>query len=231
MDKYLARITGRLSVLSTVVFLVACNSVPTTNIRQPLSARPQPAMPVSQADGAIFQAGNSTRMLFEDRRARYVGDTLTILIAEATNTADTSASSSSQAGSFSVSTPTLSGGPANSTLLGPLTVSNASNGTAASRGATSGTNIFNGTLSATVVEVLPNGNLVVSGEKLVSINRNDQYVRIAGVVNPMNVTSNNTVLSTQVADVQLEYKGASNIDKSAVLSMLQRAFMSIMPFN
>lgn len=220
----------RRSAIAAALLLAGCNTVPSTSIRQPLTARPAAPAAVP-ANGAIFQAGVSERPLFEDRRARNVGDTLLINIAEAVNTADNSASSSSQAGTFSASTPTLTGGRNANTLLSPFTLSNNSTGSAASKGQTTGSNTFTGTLSATVIEVLPNGNLVVSGEKQVAISTTEEYIRFSGVVNPLNITGSNTVLSTQVADVHIEYKGASNVDKAAILSMLQRVFLSVMPFN
>ena len=221
------RNTLKLAIAAMAALLAACNTVPSTEIKQPLTARPVAPQPVSQADGAIFHASGNAWPLFEDRRARNVGDTLIITITETTTTSNTSASSSSQTGNFSASTPVLGGMLSTS----PLSVSGGSTGTATSNGATSGSNVFTGTITVTVVEVLPNGNLVVSGEKRVAINTTDQYVRISGVVNPANIGSNNTVSSTQVGDVQLEYKSASNIDKSTIMTMLQRVFMSVLPFN
>ena len=82
----------------------------------------------------------------------------------------------------------------------------------------------------TVVEVLANGNLLVSGEKQVSIRQSQKYVRFSGVVNPNTITGGNTVQSTQVADLRVEYKGATRIDLAAVTSMIGNFFLSIFPF-
>jgi flagellar L-ring protein FlgH len=117
--------------------------------------------------------------------------------------------------------------------IGPFSIVGGSSLSNASKSDNAGNNSFSGTITVTVVEVLPNGNLVVSGEKLVSIKQTQKYVRFSGVVNPYTITGGiggNTVQSTQVADVRLEYKGATNIDISAVTSMIGNFFLSIFPF-
>ena len=100
----------------------------------------------------------------------------------------------------------------------------------ASKSDNAGNNSFSGTITVTVIEVLPNGNLLVSGEKQVSIRNAQKFVRFSGVVNPNTISASNTVQSTQVADVKVEYKGATNIDAASVTSMFNNFFMSIFPF-
>ncbi|HPR08315.1 MAG TPA: flagellar basal body L-ring protein FlgH, partial [Denitromonas sp.] len=86
-----------------------------------------------------------------------------------------------------------------------------------------------GTITCTVIEVYPNGNLLVSGEKQVSINQGNEFIRFSGVVNPNHVTTNNTVQSTQVADARIEYKGSGYINESQVMGWLQRFFLLLLP--
>jgi flagellar L-ring protein precursor FlgH len=81
-----------------------------------------------------------------------------------------------------------------------------------------------------VVEVLPNGNLVVSGEKQVGINQGSEFVRFSGVVNPATVSGANTVSSTLVADARLEYRATGPIDEAQVIGWLARFFLSFLPF-
>jgi flagellar L-ring protein precursor FlgH len=91
--------------------------------------------------------------------------------------------------------------------------------------------VLSGSITVTVTEVLPNGNLVVSGEKQVAINQTKEYIRLSGVVRPSSIDNANTVLSTDVADARIEYKGGdSNIDNASVLSMVSRFFLSVLPF-
>ena len=80
-----------------------------------------------------------------------------------------------------------------------------------------------------MIEVLPNGNLVVSGEKQVGINQNVETLRFSGVINPANVLPGNVVSSTQVADVRLEVRGTGDIDRAQTIGWLSRFFLSFMP--
>ncbi|TNC98407.1 MAG: flagellar L-ring protein precursor FlgH [Gallionellaceae bacterium] len=205
-------------VLLVSLALTAC--VPTTNIKDPLTVRPEPkAAVVAPANGAIFQAGVSDRQLFEDRRARRVGDTLTITIVESTSATGKSATTSDNSGSLSIVTPAM-----------PMGASGSSTAKSGNKMDASGANTFSGTLTSTVTEVLPNGNLRVAGEKQVSIRYTNEYVRFSGVVNPVDISAGNTVPSTKVADVHLEYKGAVGLSGSDVTSMFARIFTTVLPF-
>ena len=207
-----------LFVVAVVASLVAC--VPTTNIKEPLSVRPEPK-PVAAvpANGAIFQAGVSDRPMFEDRRARHVGDTLTITIVESTSASGKSATTSDNSGTLAIVTPAM-----------PMGASGSSSAKSGNKMDASGANTFTGTLTSTVTEVLPNGNLRVAGEKQVSIRYTNEYVRFSGVVNPVDISAGNTVPSTKVADVHLEYKGAVGLSGSDVTSMFARIFTTVLPF-
>jgi flagellar L-ring protein precursor FlgH len=216
-----------LALLST---LTAC--VPSTSIKQPLTALPPPqAAPASAGNGAIYQAGVNERPLFEDRRARNVGDVLTINIVETTSASGKSGHNDDNSGSIALSTPTITAGAAGTSMqLAPVGVTGDSSVTSASKSDSSGSNTFTGSITVTVTEVLPNGNLRVAGEKQVAIKLSEEYVRFSGVVNPATISGANTVQSTQVADVHVEYKGANNIDASSVISMFNRFFFSVLPF-
>lgn len=216
-------------VVAMAALLSAC--VPSTNIKQPLTAVPAPkTAQASENNGSIFQAGVNERPMFEDRRARNVGDVLIINIAETTSASGKSGSSADNSGSIALSTPTITSGSAGGVTQFPLGVSGDSAVKSASKTDSSGSNSFSGAITVTVTEVLPNGNLRVAGEKQVAIKHSEEYVRFSGVVNPSNISSSNTVQSTQVAEVHVEYKGAQNIDAAAVTTMFNRFFFSILPF-
>ena len=82
----------------------------------------------------------------------------------------------------------------------------------------------------TVIEVLPNGNLLVSGEKQIGINQGSEFVRFSGVVNPATISPANAVSSTQVADARLEYRGNGYIDEAQTMGWLARFFLTFLPF-
>ena len=217
--------------IAGLLALVACT--PSTSIKQPLTARPVERKAVAPDNGSIYQAGINERPLFEDQRPRNVGDVLIIRIAETTAASEKSSSNLDSSGSINVNTPTVSGGVVPHIVgepIGQFGISGGSSVKNASKSDTAGNNSFSGTITVTVVEVLPNGNLLVSGEKQVAIRQAQKYVRFSGVVNPNTITSGNIVQSTQVADVRVEYKGATNIDLSSVTSMINNFFLSIFPF-
>ena len=211
-----------------MLVLVGCAHTPSTNIHQPMTARASDKK--GGESGAIFQAGGNERPLYEGIRARNVGDILTIIIAETTSATGKSSSGAEHKGSVSVKTPIITQIPGANLMMNGIGIAGSSNGSLANKSNNAGDNTFTGTVTVTVVEVLTNGNLLVSGEKQVAINQANEYIRFSGVVTPYTITGSNTVLSTQVADAHIEYKGANHIDMSVVMSMLGRVFLSVLPF-
>jgi flagellar L-ring protein precursor FlgH len=90
--------------------------------------------------------------------------------------------------------------------------------------------VFTGTITVTVIEVLPNGNLLVSGEKQVAIGHGQEYIRLSGIVNPYFVNAANTIASSQVADARIEYKESGAISEAQVIGWLARFFLTVLPF-
>lgn len=206
--------------------LFGCAVTPTTIVKEPTSQRPQARVEARSANGAIFQNA-AYRPMFEDRRARLVGDILTITISEKTSAAKTSNSSGSKAGSTSFGVTKLFGAP--STTTADLAAASNNANKFEDKGAVSSTNTFSGSIGVTVVEVLENGNLVVSGEKQVALDKGIEFVRFSGVVNPDAIAAGNTVSSTQVADARVEYRTNTRVDKSEMSSMMSRFFYSVLP--
>lgn len=215
-----------LSVLAGFA-LSACTTVPPTNVHQPMTARPAPRGENPAPNGSIYQAGVS-RTLFEDRRARYVGDTLTITITETTSASTASNTKASRSGSISASVPTVSGLPGKS--LQGLELSASSDVSHDGKGDAAAKNAFTGNITVTVIEVLANGNLLVSGEKQVSVGAGTEYIRLSGVVNPYFINAANTISSTNVADARIEYKESGVISEAQVMGWLARFFLSTLPF-
>jgi len=209
-------------------FVAACAATPPPIVHQPMSVRP-PAQPaVAAANGTIFQPHAVYRPLFEDRRARGVGDTLIVQINEKTAANKNSASSAERAGATKFGVTALSGLPGKG-LLGS-TVDASSSNTFDGKGAASANNDFNGTIAVTVIEVLPNGNLLVSGEKQIAMSQGTEFVRFSGVVNPASITPGNAVSSTQVADARIEYRANGYIDEAQVMGWLARFFLTFLAF-
>lgn len=218
---------GVAAAIATVA-LTGCAITPPTNLHQPVSTRPAVQSAPPQANGSIYQAAYSQIPLFEDRRARNVGDTLIIAINEKNNASKKSNSNASRTGSNAFSAPTISGLPGKSFQNSTLAASSAN--TFDGKGESASNNDFTGTITVTVIEVLANGNLLVSGEKQVGINQGSEFIRFSGVVNPITIVNNNTVSSVQVADARLEYRANGYVDEAQTMGWLSRFFMSFLPF-
>jgi len=218
-------------VLAAAVLLGACAQIPREPlVHQPMTARTEaPMRMAAPVNGAIYRTGYGAQALFEDRRPRYVGDILTILVSENVNASKNSAANASRSGSASSEislVPKIFSGLISS-------VQDASAGgknILSAKGGANAANTFNGVITVTVVEVLPNGNLQVSGEKQMLINQGTEFIRFSGVVNPRTVSATNTVPSTQVADARIEYSAKGYIDEAQNMGWLQRIFLNVLPF-
>ncbi len=220
-------------LLALAALLGGCASTPPTSVHQPMTARPAYQDPVPAGNGSIFQA-NSARPLFEDRRARYVGDILTVNIKESNRASAESESTATRTANVSASIDALNVPPFNVNPLNRVAGLNAaaeSSNTFSGGGDVGNTNAFNGTITVTVIEVLPNGNLLVSGEKQVSIGHQQEFIRLSGVVNPRDIRSeSHSVDSSRIADARIEYKASGYISEAQVMGWLARFFLSALPF-
>jgi flagellar L-ring protein FlgH len=220
------RVTIASAIFATgIAILVGCKAVPETIVQQPTTARPQPVV-ASPVNGTIFQA-EGYRPLFEDRRPRRVGDALTVAINENTSASKAAASSGNKSGSIVAGISSLFGLSTGS--LQTSQVSAKSDLKFQDGGATNSSNNFTGVIAVTVSDVLPNGYLVVTGEKQIALDKGIEYIRLSGVVNPDTITAGNVVSSTQVSDVRVEYRTNSRIDAAEVSIWLARFFLSVLP--
>ncbi|MFZ6748380.1 flagellar basal body L-ring protein FlgH [Undibacterium sp. Ren11W] len=203
-----------------------CAVTPTPIVHQPMTVQPQSAKPQREMNGAIFQSA-FYRPLFEDSRARLIGDVMTVSISEKTSAGKAAASSGSKSGGASFSAPVVLGIPA--ATLAKASISTTSSSKFDEKGAETASNSFTGTIAVTVIDVLPNGNLLVSGEKQIAFDKGAEFVRFSGVVNPLTIAAGNLVASTQVADARFEYRSTSHVDVAEMNSLLTRFFLSFIP--
>jgi flagellar L-ring protein precursor FlgH len=209
------------------VLAAACSHIePRVSIVEPTSAKPVTATPVKPNDGAIFQAAGH-RPLFEDPRARLRGDIITIAINEKNAASRTSSSTASKTNEMKAAVPTVSGLPGK--FIQGAALAGSSSNSFEGKGDTANENAFTGTITVTVVSVLPNGNLQVTGEKQIGINHNLEFIRFSGVINPVTLQAGNIVDSTKVADARLEYTGKGYIDEAQRMGWLSRFFMTFLP--
>ncbi len=217
-----------LSFWIVAVAMSGCAStVPGSSVHQPMSVRPEAKEFAAPGNGAIYNVASS-RPLFEDRRARFVGDTLTINIAEKTQASKKSDTKAERSQSYDVSIPSVINLPFKG--LQGMTLGVGSDNKFGGTGSNTSSNDFISTITVTVIDVYPNGNLLVSGEKQLGLKDGEEFIRFSGVVNPSTITGANTVQSTQVADARMEFKANGFVDSANSMGWLSRFFLSLLPF-
>jgi len=188
----------------------------------------QPASDPVYANGAIYQAGTSIG-LFEDVKARRVGDTLTIELVERTNATTSSSTSTQKDTNADITNPTVFGREVTRNGI-PLFQGNiGSTQEFEGEGSSNQSNRLDGNITVTVHRRLPNGNLYVRGQKWITINQGREYIRVAGVVRPADITPGNRVPSWKLADAQIEYSGTGALADANRQGVLARFFM--LPFT
>jgi flagellar L-ring protein FlgH len=232
MKAAFARHGGALPFMLGLVLLCAgCETVPQTvkvDFAEPTLAQPA-AAPVRPVTGSLFQQVGY-RPAFEDRRARVVGDTVTIQIVENVTASQVSSSTNNRTSSVAAGITALPGlvFPSNTADQAKIGATSASD--FAGKGGTQSANTFSGSITATVAEVLPNGHLVVVGEKQIGVNQNVDVLRFTGTVDPRAILPGNIVSSTQVANVRVESKGRGAQNEAQTAGWLTRFFYNVWPF-
>ena len=204
------------------------NRRPPVDVAQPTTIRPQPVAVQPVSNGSIFQT-SQYRPLFEDHRARLVGDTITVQIVEKVTATQKSTSSIDKSGGLAAGVTAIPGVAGNSFVAGRANIAATSSNTYAGKGSTENSNDFSGTITATVIEVLPNGHLVVAGEKQIGVNHNVDVLRFSGQVDPRAIQAGNTVASAQIANVRIEQRGRGAQAEAQGIGWLGRFFLNVLP--
>ncbi len=198
--------------LLLVATLYGCSSAPER--MEKFSYEPNYPMNIPQAaqpmNGSLYQtAGGMT--LFDDARAHRVGDIITITLIESFNAKkkDEAKYDKNNQADFGVTTPLNIFGRNASQIhqdLGTGGIGYGSNSSFAGKSDVKQDSSVSGSVAVTVVEVVPNGNLVVRGEKWITVHDGEEVIRFAGIVRPQDIKPDNTIESTKVADVRLIYR-------------------------
>lgn len=184
--------------------------------------------PITVVNGSVFQAA-SYRPLFEDHRARVIGDTLTVSIIEKVSATQKSTSSVGKSGTIDASIKALPGIKAGSFASGRAAATGSAANSFEGKGTTENSNDFNGTITVVVKSVMANGHLIIAGEKQIGVNYNVDTLRFTGQVDPRAIQPGNTVQSAQVANVRLEQRGRGQQSEAQAMGWLSRAFLSVLP--
>ena len=174
--------------------------------------------------GAIFAAGYSP--LTSGARASQVGDLLTVILVERTQATKSNSAKTDRAGGIGLTPPTS--GPLS--FFSPSDVKFSGDQSFTGKGAAEQSNALNGELSVTVVAVRPNGTMLVRGEKLLTLNRGDETVQLTGIVRAADISPDNRVVSTRIADARIAYTGKGEIARASRQGWMQRFFSMVSPF-
>ncbi len=241
MNKYLnnSKINIFFIVLCVLSVISGCQ---TQMKRDPAFAAVRPSLPPvePESNGAIYKPGFDMR-LFEDLKARRVGDILTVVLNEATNAEKDAETALSKDSSTDITNPTIFGAnpefsvpkfiPLSATQDLSLATSLSSSNSLSGSGTADQSNLLTGNIPVSVVEVLPNGNLIVRGEKRVTLNQGVEYIQLSGMIRPVDILANNTIQSTQVADATINYTGEGAVADTNRSGWLARFFSSpFMPY-
>ncbi len=187
---------------------------------------PQYIVPVAAAGGSIFQATAGYAPLTSGARAARVGDLLAIALVERTLAVKSNSANVDRSGNFGITPPTT--GPL--ALFDPTDISVGGGTTFKGGGSAQQSNALTGQISVTVAQVYPNGTMLVRGEKLIRLNRGDEYVRFSGLVRTADIGPENVVPSSRVADAHIDYGGAGEIAQASKQGWLQKFFNIVSPF-
>ena len=211
-------------MLAAVALSAGCSTVPHPD-ESFAATLPEEVPAAASANGAIFQDGHN-ETLFDDAVARRVGDVLTVVLQENTNAAKSAVTTTKKTTTEAMAAPTLLGGSL--TVHGRSLLNNSLNdaSTFDGEGDSSQSNQLTGSITVTVAKRLANGNLLVRGQKWITINQGREYVRLQGIVRPVDISPNNTVPSTMVADATIAYGEQGTLNDANSKGWLARFFDS-----
>lgn len=201
----------------TAIFTSSCATPPPP--RQAVDIEPEKQV---YKNGSLWPGANKKNIMFSDNKASKVGDIVTVHVLETTtalNKADTSDQTTSEnsitldTGAVTPTQMQFGGGRKNT-----------------GKGSTGRSDQFSATVSCMVTEILPNGNMAVEGQRRMTINNEEQYMLVRGIVRPDDITFNNAVLSSKMADLDIAYSGGGGIDGGKSPGWLGKALNKVWPF-
>ncbi|MGB0732423.1 MAG: flagellar basal body L-ring protein FlgH [Pontibacterium sp.] len=194
----------------------------------PVSAQKLEA--IKPVTGSLYSAAHS-RDIYSNGRASRVGDIITIVLEESTQSSKSTSTSLEKTSETTLPQATVFG---RGVALAGNPVS-ASTGEATTEfdgsGSSDMSNSLSGNITVTVHDVLPNGTMVVRGEKWLTLNQGEEYIRVSGLVRPQDVDGSNSVVSTKLADARIEYGGTGDVSNSSTPGLLTKFFVGLLlPF-
>lgn len=221
-------LTRKFTILIACLATAACGMEggrPQVGYGPVLPPSPTPGF-AAPANGAIFQPATGYGALHEGTRARRVGDIVTVMLVESLGASKSTSAQTEREGSAGIDPPTAG-------LLSFLNPDALNAGAEASfngRGNASQRSTLNGAIAVTIAEVRSNGTALVVGERQMQLSQGDEWVQFAGILRLADVSVENRVLSSQIADAQIIYGGSGAIQQASRPGWLSRFFNMVSPF-
>jgi flagellar L-ring protein precursor FlgH len=220
----------------SMVFLALVGCWPASrHAVRPEAVTAAPPKKASPANGAIWPGESDKNMLFADKKARYLDDIVTIIIAEAAQGGNKATTGTSRDSSAAASIDAFLGIENsilnnNSSMGGQIAIGGKSANTLKGAGDTTRNTTLVARISARVIRVLDNGNLLIEGRRQVTVNAEDQYLVISGIVRPQDITADNTIASQYIADARIVYTGEGVINDKMRPGWMTRVVDWVWPF-
>lgn len=236
MFKAIVSHSSSVCTLAAALLVTGCVSLnPPPPVDMPSTAppvlQPRPTAQQAPATGSLFNSGRY-RPMFEDQRARMVGDSVTVNIVERVSAGQSSDSKVGRSNDMNagISNFPLIKGSLGKALTDSLSMGVENKNDFKGSGATTSSNFFTGSIATTVVDVMPNGHLVIAGEKQIGVNHNVDVLRFTGTVDPRSLRPGSTIASTQVANLRVESRSLGQAGEAQSIGWLSRFFLNVMPF-
>jgi flagellar L-ring protein precursor FlgH len=195
---------------------------------------PPPRVVASPQPGSIWPGENVRNMLFADNKARYIDDIVTIVVSETTTGTSKAATNTGRTTSATAGIATLLGLEKSiaekNANLATLELGGSTSNSLKGQGDTSRGSTLTARVSARVVRVLDNGNLVIEGRRQLTMNAEDQYIMISGIIRTEDITSENLIASQYISDARIEYVGDGVINDKMRPGWLTRVMDWVWPF-
>ena len=227
MPHRISRLIGAGALVLSLALAPAAHAKKKKNAPDAFAVTMPAPPPPPPANGSIFQGGQLGYVpLTSGARAGQVGDIITIQLVERTAATKSNAAGTTRGGSVGLSPPTT--GPLS--IFKPSDIGMGGDQQFKGKGDASQSNALSGEVSVTVAAVYPNGTMLVKGEKYLTLNRGDEQVQISGLIRAVDISPDNRVLSTRVANADIRYVGKGEIARASRQGWLQRFFSIISPF-
>lgn len=212
------------AALASLLALCACGADRPAGFSAALPPPPAPMQP-AVADGAIYQAAAGYAPLYYGQRASRVGDLVTVVLLERTQTSKSASSATDRDGGISILPPNM--GPFS---FDPGNLNSSGSSSFNGGGDAAQSSSLRGEITVTIAEIRPNGTALIRGEKLMQFSQGEEWIQLSGIVRLADISSENRVPSPRVADAHITYGGSGDVQRSSRQGWLMKFFNLVTPF-